>query len=161
MINTNNWEEYTQEDHMINRGEQEKNNRNSQAKFPCLYWHRTNNGIAKACTFPLHKEQSNRDLSIPHSVHGLYPLPLQLGQGNSLIYWPFGPNHDLGFGEVEAIFLNEIISEVSIHFSGTKAQWKQRVKERCSCQHGLNMIDREQTSHFKKQSRNSSLNSIF
>lgn len=65
-------------------------------------------------TFPLHCEQSILDLSIPHSVQGVYPLPRQLGQGNSLIYWPLGPNQDLGLGAPEIAFLLNL--EVQCNF---------------------------------------------
>ncbi len=60
---------------------------------------------ARTYTFPLHCKQSNLDLSIPHSVQGVYPLPRQLGQGSSLMYCPFGPNQDPGLGAPELSFL--------------------------------------------------------
>lgn len=58
--------------------------------------------------FPWHCVQAGLERSIPHSEQSMYPLPLHLGQGNSLTYWPLGPNHDRGSGLLNLIFLGSI-----------------------------------------------------
>lgn len=89
-----------------------------------------------ASTFPLHWAQSDLNLSIPHSVQGVYPLPLQLGQGNSLMYCPFGPNQDLSFAATGFGFLMKQTNfSTSKRIKVKKFQKKKRRNNRANASH--------------------------